>query len=317
MINNVMGLILTSVATNSFFLLVSKCISTFEVSSMNIQKVIFTSLENEAIRAIEATPKIIAGLIVFVFFWILARFMVRATRRFIRLHPNLEQNSPFVISVVHWVTLFVGFSITLHVVGLGSLANKVLAGGGILAVALGFAFKEIGENLIAGFMLMINRPFNLKDLIRSGEHEGVVTNINLRHTHIRSIDGRDIFIPSSQIFKETLINYTFDGLMRSTFSIGVDYKEDLLGVIQQIQSELEKIDGVLKKPAPSILIAAFSDAWITLNVHFWVDTFNKKIDILETKNQLMLNVKEALLRRNVTLSCDTSSNLNVYLEKGD
>jgi len=89
---------------------------------------------------------------------------------------------------------------------LENLALSVLAGGGVTAIVLGFAFWEIGENLIAGVFLAFSRPFNIGDFINTEGFECRVQSIALRYTHLRADDGRDLFIPSSQLFSKSLIH---------------------------------------------------------------------------------------------------------------
>ena len=102
--------------------------------------------------------------------------------------------------------LYFGLIQALNILGLENLALSVLAGGGVTAIVLGFAFWEIGQNLIAGVFLAFSRPFNIGDFINTEGFECRVQSIALRYTHLRADDGRDLFIPSSQLFSKSLIH---------------------------------------------------------------------------------------------------------------
>src|SRR5690606_15890540 len=95
-------------------------------------------------------------------------------------------------SVVQWTLGVFGTVIALQILGLSGVAGSLLATGGLMAVILGFAFRSIGENLLAGVFLGFSRAFAVGDVIESSGHTGTVRDINLRSVHIRTADGRDI-----------------------------------------------------------------------------------------------------------------------------
>lgn len=159
-----------------------------------------------------------------------------------------------------------GLIIALNLLGLRGAAASLLDGGGVTAVVLGFAFREIGENFLAGFVLAFSRPFEVGDLIQSEELLGEVRGIELRHTHIRTADGRDIFIPSSQIVNKPVVNYTRDGLRSPSFTVGIDYADDSERARQILLKIVQSTEGVLEIPA----LAA---QYVELEVVFWIDTF--------------------------------------------
>ena len=97
----------------------------------------------------------------------------------------------------------------------------------ISTFVIGFAFKDIAENFLAGVMLAFNRPFRLKDTIKTGNVEGNILEMHLsRYTH-KNFRRKDVYIPNAQIIKTPLYNYTIDGFLRQEFIIGIDYKSDI------------------------------------------------------------------------------------------
>jgi small conductance mechanosensitive channel len=186
----------------------------------------------------------------------------------------------------------------------------LFAGGGILAMVLGFALKEIGENICAGILLSFNRPFKIGDLIKSGDCEGVVQAIEIRSTHIRSSDGRDIFVPCAQIYKNTLINYTKDGLRRFTLKIGVSYESDLDGVCETISEEMGKVNAILKAPKASVSVTQTFPSYIEVGMNFWVNVLADNSNVGKIKTDLMGAVKGALKDQGVVLSNEIYDNVN-------
>jgi small-conductance mechanosensitive channel len=90
---------------------------------------------------------------------------------------------------------------------------------------IGFTFKDIGENFLSGILMAFKSPFRIGDLVQTGDITGYVTSLSLRETTLKSLDGKDVFIPNSTILKEPLSNFTIDGFLRYEFVIGVDYQE--------------------------------------------------------------------------------------------
>jgi small conductance mechanosensitive channel len=285
----------------------------FETSTQSLRQILVESSQKELERLAHGAPKIILGVLVLFFFYWLSRLAVRAIDRLGNKYSQIQDNHSFLKTISRWVILFLGLSLSLQIMGLASVANKILAGGGILAVALGFAFKDIGENLIAGLMLTFNRPFHIGDMIESGRHRGRVRSIQLRYTHVRSSEGQDIYIPSAQIIKDALINHTADGRRRPNFSIGIAYQEDLNKVIDLILYEIFQTPGVLLEPKPTVAISRFDDLWVTLQVSFWIDTAVLDLDYLATVNQVMNSVKETLVTHNIRLGSQSAQWREVHI----
>ena len=208
-----------------------------------------------------------------------------------------------------WLFGLFGLAIALNVIGLGGVAAGLLAGGGITAVVLGFAFREIGENLLAGFFLAFSRPFEVKDLILSGDYQGTVRSIQLRYTHIRTADGRDIYIPNAQIFNQPLVNFTRDGLLRSSFTVGIDYGDDAQEACRLLLETVRGVAGVLAEPPAMVTISQLAPAWVELEVLFWIDTFAREVSLPQVRTEVMDRCRIALREAAFTLSSDVSSSI--------
>jgi len=209
---------------------------------------------------------------------------------------------------------FFGFIIFLNLIGYSTLAASLVAGGGLTAVMLGFAFKDIGENFIAGFFLAYNRPFNNNDVIESGGIMGRVKSIELRHTHIRTGDGCDVFVPSVQLFTKPLFNYTLDGLRRGNFSIGIDYGDDSEIALEIVHSVTATTKGVLKKPPVSAQIRAFTPDYVEIQVHFWISARDQEMTLPRVRSTAMNSCRLKLIEGGFTLSSDTVSNIHLKKE---
>ena len=256
-------------------------------------------------------PRIIMALAVFLIFVWLGRTLGRTLNRVFLARSGAKVYLNFLQQLAMWSLSLIGLILALNVLGLGKIAMSLLAGGGMAAIVFGFAFREIGENFIAGFFLTFSRPFEVGDQIESGGLGGEVKNIELRHVHIRTQDGCDIFIPTSQIFKSPLHNFTRDGLRRLSFVVGIDYASDPEDVRAMLLKAVGEVEGVLEKPPAHVGMSALLAQYIELQVFFWVDTYNKKYALHTIKNRVMDNCCKTLKENGVTISSDIWSNINL------
>ncbi|MBT8136067.1 MAG: mechanosensitive ion channel [Gammaproteobacteria bacterium] len=269
------------------------------------------SLRDHWQALVTAAPRVVFALLVLTAFWIAGRLIARAVTTLLDRSDLAETHLSFFRRVIVWLFVLIGFAVALDIIGLSGVAGGLLAGGGITAVVLGFAFREIGENFLAGFFLAFSRPFNLGDLIQSDGLEGTVRDVSLRSTHIRSADGRDIFIPSSHIFKNPLVNFTRDGLRRHNFRIGIAYQEDTDAACALIEKTILESGLSLETPAPFAGINEFTPNYIELIVRFWVDAFDPAPNVASQRAEIMARCRRTLLASGYTLSADVSQNVTL------
>jgi len=271
--------------------------------------IILEAFQKQWVVFLDLMPKIIMALLVLlVAVWIGRKLGKTVLMIFSRTSLSGIHKS-FFLNTITLLFVILGLIIALNILGLEKVAASLLAGGGITAVVLGFAFREIGENFLAGFFLAFSRPFNIGDTIQSGDFIGVVKSIELRNTHIRTSDGRDIFIPSSQIFNQPLINYTKDGLRRPSFVVGIDYGDDAIKAVRLLLEVTKNVEGVLQKPPPGVYISELTAQYVQLEIFFWLDVFKKGVDFLKIKSEVMDNCRKTLLDNDFTLSSETTTNI--------
>lgn len=200
------------------------------------------------------------------------------------------------ISVIFRLAIFlIGFLVVFRVVGLTGVVSGLLAGAGITAFVIGFALKDIGENFLAGILLAFKRPFRVGDIVDITGIRGTVLTMNLRDTQIKTMDGKDVFIPNGTIIKNPLTNFTIDGYLRYDFTVGLDYGSDYRRAMEVILKAIEGIPGVLAEAkCPSVWISNLAESTLNLQVNFWVNTFDRSRSDLETKSQAIIAVLEAL-----------------------
>lgn len=254
-------------------------------------------------------PRIIAAVLVLIAFYYLGKYFGKLVIAVVRRASVREIHEAFIRALTITLSLFFGLVIAFNILGLEKIAVSILAGGGVTAVVLGFAFREIGENFLAGIFLAFSRPFKIGDLIRSEDIEGYVREIELRYTHLRTEDGKDVYLPSSQLFARPVINYTQDGLRRISFTVGIDYSNDSAAACALLQNTLRQVPGVLAKPAPSVYILALAPQYVELEAFFWIDVFESSGRILAIQTEALDRCRQALLEESYVVSADTTANI--------
>lgn len=265
------------------------------------------SLRGDWEQLLRLAPKFVVALIALAVCVLIGSAVARGLRRALMRRELPENYGAFLGTVVRWVFILAGIVAGLNVLGLKGAAASLVAGGGVTTIVLGFAFRGIGENLLAGLFLMMGRTFKPGDFIRSGDFEGRVEGIELRHTHIRAADGRDIFIPSYELFSHPLVNYTRDGLRRLSFRLGLDYGDDIDRARKVLLESVRTSGQALDEPAPGVLIRSFEPNFVQLEIFFWIDTFRRPPHLGHAPSAVMEACRRAVREAGFTVSSEVST----------
>lgn len=256
-------------------------------------------------------PRLACACLILLGAFYAGRMLARAIGLLMAKISGMQIHDTFFRSLIRLMVFYFGIVLALNVLGMEKLALSLLAGGGVTAIVLGFAFREIGENFLAGIFLAFSRPFNVGDLINSEGLEGRVKSIALRFTHLRAVDGRDIYVPSSQLFSKPVINYTRDGLRRFSFSVGIDYANDAKAACYLLEDAVVKIAGVLEEPSSAATIDSLEPGYVELSVSYWQNVFDEAVDGKQLRINVIDSCRKVLLENNYTVSADTTSNVAV------
>ncbi len=273
------------------------------------------AFENYWEKILDNAPAIIIGLVLLAVFIVLAYGLRALAKRRLtgRMDDQLLVN--FIGRIVFIVMIVIGFIIFLNQIGLGGAAGGLLAGAGVSAIVIGFAFKDIGENFLAGFFLAFGRPFGIGDIIEVDGLKGTVVALHFRNTHIRTFDGKDIFLPNASLIKNALINYTRDGLLRHDFVVGLDYGDDVIAASQLIQNILLDEKRIEQKEGlkPFLILDEFGTSTVNIRIYYWINYESYTGSIPELKTELMNNVVVALAKEGYSMPADIIE-LKIYQE---
>ena len=251
-------------------------------------------------------PLLIGFAVLFIGFYVAGKLKDFIRNTVLSKSPNVLRRV-FISQIVGISVQLLTLIFALRVFGYRDLTTSLLAGAGVLTFVIGFAFKDIGENFLAGILLAFKSPFRINDLIETSGIIGYVVDLSIRDTRIKTLDGKDVFVPNGQIIKNPLFNYTLDGFLRYEFVIGLDYDSDVHKAINVILETVKTVEGVIHThKIPTVNIDAFASSTINLKVMFWLDTFESTSKTYHSgiRTEVMKRVLDSLTSGGFNLPSD-------------
>ena len=245
---------------------------------------------------IEQLPGIGIGVLIIILGLLIGSWIGRFAQQRISSQTDDPLMSRFLGKALKYTFIIVSIMLALRAAGLGAIAAGVLTAAGASAVVLGFAFKDIGENFIAGIILAFSRPFNVNDTVDIDGNFGKIKALEFRYTKLKTFDGKDVYIPNSDVLTKPVTNYTEDGFFRWDFVIGIAYEDNIEGAKQTVLDALKKEPEVIEDAEHENFVVEdeLATSTVNLKVFFWVDTKDFRRAALITKGNVVRNVKEAL-----------------------
>lgn len=242
----------------------------------------------------EMLPNLLVAVLVVALFWVVARAVSSASDRALeRLNTHRAARS-LVTRFLKIGILIGGVVVALGVMNLDKALASILAGAGIVGLALGFAFQDLAGNLISGIGLAVNQdwPFKIGDIVKTNDVFGVVDSIHLRTSIIETLDGKMVVIPNKQVYQNQVVNYTASGMRRVDVECGVSYGDDLEKVKALVHDTLEQIDQRESSRDVEVFFSGFGDSSINLVGRFWVK-YERHPDYLQAMSDAVIATKKA------------------------
>ena len=286
---------------------------------VNEYQTIMTSANHLLQQMISRIPYLIVASLVFVIFWVLSIFFKKAVTRILGSRKHHQNLVTVFRRVGSALILFLGFMVAMIIAVPSFTPGKLIGALGIGSVAIGFAFKDIFQNLLSGILLLLSEPFRIGDQIISGNFEGTVEDIQIRATTIRTYDGRKVVIPNSQLYTSTMTVNTAYSQRRLEFDVGIGYENNIIDAQQVILSVLKAAPTVSKLAEPSVIATALADSSVVLRVRWFIDD-GTQTNRVASINEVIILVKEALEEANISIpfpvtTLDTNHPLLVKIEK--
>ena len=251
-------------------------------------------------------PQLITAIIIIVIGILITNLITGIIRRRLALSAKDPLTARFLAKALKVIFIVCIIMLALYAGGFGAIAGGILAAAGASAVVLGFAFKDIGENFIAGFILAFSRPFNVNDTVMINDVFGKVKALELRYTKIKTFDGKDVYIPNADVLTKPVTNYTEDGFYRLEFIVGIAYEDDIDGAKHEILEILKNNKDIITDESHENFVVEneLATSTVNLKVLFWADTKDFRKAALVTRGNIINKVKKELIAKGYSLPSD-------------
>ncbi|MEP6645598.1 MAG: mechanosensitive ion channel [Saprospiraceae bacterium] len=249
---------------------------------------------------ISMLPNILLAAVVFVIGLYIARSIKKLSLRLInKIFKNTTLNSLFA-SVIYISLVGIILFIVLSILQLDKAVTSILAGAGIIGLALAFAFQDIAANFISGVFISFRRPIHIGDIVKIGDYMGKVTDINLRDTVLLTFQGQMVILPNKNVFQNPIENYSMLGKRRLDLEIGVSYTDDLEIVRSVTLDAVKDMDGLSESDETTMYFIAFRESSINYIIRFWLNSPEQSA-YWKASNQAIMNIKKAYDQNHITI----------------
>jgi small conductance mechanosensitive channel len=244
-------------------------------------------------------PNLIVALIIFAIFLLIARVARRWAER-IALRAGAEASGALVLGrMMRFLVLLGGVLVALAVLFPTFGAGQALELLGVSSVAIGFAFRDILQNFLAGIIILTTHPFRVGDQIIVNQFEGTVEEIQTRATYIKTYDGRRVVIPNADLLIESVIVNTAFPIRRTEVEIVIHYQDDI-DMVQRLMIEaMLTMPNVLPQPQPDAPVMSISASGVTLRARWWTQSVRR--EVVKMQDEVLTVIKKKLMENGIQL----------------
>lgn len=259
---------------------------------MDILDILIGRINEMGAGFVRMLPQLVIALLVVVVTWGLAKAARRLLDRVLRradMRRTLINLFETLLGVLVWT---IGLLIAATIIFPGVTPANLLALLGLGSVAIGFAFKDIFENFLAGVLIMLRKKVNIGDVIECEAVEGRVEQITLRDTYLRHLSNELVLVPNAYLFKNPLKILTDEPLRRHEVEVGIAYDADLDSASEVIASAVKSIEVVEKNRPVEVFAREFGDNSINLLVRWWAGS--TPVQAHASRDKVVRAIKSAL-----------------------
>lgn len=238
---------------------------------------------------IQMLPNLALALVILVVFYVLGRLLRNMISGLLDKVTDNKNIINLLETIVGVIVIGIGAFIALSILQLDGAVTSLLAGAGIIGLALGFAFQDIASNFISGIILSIRHPFGIGDIIETNDFYGTVEMLNLRNTILRTPKGQIVYIPNKSVFENPLQNFTSSGERRIDLSCGVSYGDDLEKAKKLAIEAIEGLSNYNADKGIEFYYDEFGGSSINFKIRFWVD-FQKNPDFWSARSDAIIAI---------------------------
>ena len=254
-------------------------------------------------QSIALLPNLVIAIVIVIIFALLARLARYGFKKIFNKSHGTNINLMMIGSNISYLfVMTLGVFIALSVMNLDKTVTSILAGAGVIGLALGFAFQDTASNFISGLFIAFRKPFNKGDFIETQNYLGTVKAINMRSTLIETVHGLDVIIPNKEVYQNALTNYTSTKRRRVDISVGVSYADDLDKAEKLAIEAVQSIPNIDKDRADpiSLVYTEFGDSSINFSIRIWLIE-SKQSTYLGARSEAIKRIKKSFDEHNISI----------------
>lgn len=249
---------------------------------------------------IKMLPNILLAAIALVIGLFIAKKIKGFSKKIIqRFSDNTTLNSLFA-SIVYLFFIGITLFTVLSILHLDKAVVSVLAGAGVVGLALAFAFQDIAANFISGIFISFRKPLHIGDIVKINDYMGRVEEINLRDTVLKTFQGQMVIIPNKNVFQNPIENYSMLGKRRIDLTIGISYGEDLEKVKRITMDCLSGMKGLSTIDDITFFYTEFGDSSINYVLRIWINSADQP-EFLGAGSEAIMRIKKAYDENDITI----------------
>ncbi|MEF8789948.1 MAG: mechanosensitive ion channel family protein [Haloarculaceae archaeon] len=231
-------------------------------------------------------------LVAFLAVYVLGRVVVLPLVDRVMQSRGLEEHARKPLSkVVFFVVLFAAVAVAFGAAGLGSFLSALATIGAAATLAIGFAMQDVLKNFVAGVFIYTDKPFRIGDWIEWDGNSGVVEDISLRVSRVRTFDNELLTVPNSQLTDGVIKNPVAKDKLRLKFVFGIGYDDDIDEATEIILEEARDHAEIMDDPEPTVRLTELADSYVGLQSRIWIAN-PSRADWVRTRAEYVKSVKE-------------------------
>lgn len=266
---------------------------------------VYAVLQKWYISFAEITPRLIVGILVFLFFLMTSTYLSRwSVKLFHKFFPKTKNESVVtLISIFKFLIILMGAFISLEIMGFSGFFIKFLGSLGVAGVIAGVALKDLVSSMFSGMLVGVDKAFKIGDYVTIGGNSGTVQDIGLLTTKMITDDGKKVYIPNQIIFNAPFFNVTASPQRRIILDFEIPVGEDIKKAKEAILDEIKTLEHVDKTDTTEVLFTNVKQGVFTLQVKFWLEQGN---NFGYLKSEAIMKINERLMKEGVNLVTPTS-----------
>ena len=232
---------------------------------------VIKKLNSWGVGAIKMLPNLVVAIIVLAIFWLAGVVVARLVNRMSLRFTPYTHIARLMAGLSRLAVVAIGIILALSALSLDKAVASMLAGVGIVGIALGFASKDIAGDYMAGLIIHFSHPFRSGHLIKTGDFFGYVDALEMRVTHCRTQQGQRVIIPNRKILEKEIFNYTTLGMRRADLQIAISWDEDLPRVEELSVKAVESLEEPWRNPDRQVefFYEKFDGTNMNFSLRFW------------------------------------------------